>query len=326
MCTAWRVLTADLLWTVPHREAAVVTRKAAMSFSLHQDEINHVGISCVDGRAHLAGADDNGEVVIYDLKAGKLLRRLSQCHDNICASVSFRSGHTWQLVSCGLDGKIVHWNYNKTRALSTFHTANSTAQSGQMVNPRYPYSVACDSSGQRVAAALGDGSLAIYDLQTKKLVHEWEVCENMINAVEWAPFAQAERPVILSGGTDGYVSITDVAGVGPSSLCLSGLEDALMQLDTGVPSREPGHAQQEEAARTSTSACLLKLVCTSQINALASSPGGVVYVGDQGNAILEFDIRNPFIALNPGSREGLIKSAGKSDADADPAQTSMQCD
>ena len=30
----------------------------------------------------------------------------------------------------------------------------------------------------------------------------------MMNAVEWAPFAAAESPMIVSGGTDGFVSVT----------------------------------------------------------------------------------------------------------------------
>jgi len=299
-----------------------VSRKAAMSFSLHQDEVNDIAISCIDGRVHLAAADDNGEVVIYDLKAGKLLRRLSQCHDNICASVSFRSGHAWQLVSGGLDGKIVHWNYNKIRAVTTFHTANSPAKNGQLVNPRYPYSVACDSSGQRLAAALGDGSLAVYDLQSKKLVREWEVCDNMVNAVEWAPFAEAERPVLLSGGTDGYVAITDVTGVGPSSLCLVGLKDALLSLD---PNTSGEHGEEQAQAARSDASCLLKLMCSSQINALACSPDGLVYVGDQGNSILEFDIRNPS-SFCTDSRTLVAAQVAQCESGPDQTQAAMSCD
>ena len=81
------------------REPALVARKAAMSFHLHQDEVNHVAMSSLHGRTHLAAADDNGELLFYDLSAGKLLRRISGAHDNICASVVFRTGHAWQALS-----------------------------------------------------------------------------------------------------------------------------------------------------------------------------------------------------------------------------------
>ena len=30
----------------------------------------------------------------------------------------------------------------------------------------------------------------------------------MMNAVEWAPFAPAHSPIIVSAGTDGFVSVT----------------------------------------------------------------------------------------------------------------------
>ena len=56
------------------REPALVARKAAMSFHLHQDEVNHVAMSSLHGRTHLAAADDNGELLFYDLSAGKLLQ------------------------------------------------------------------------------------------------------------------------------------------------------------------------------------------------------------------------------------------------------------
>ena len=72
----------------------------------------------------------------------------------------------------------MHWNYNKVRALSTFHTANINAKGAsgggagrsQLVNPRLPYAVAAQPGGQQVAVALGDGAIAIYDLASKKLV------------------------------------------------------------------------------------------------------------------------------------------------------------
>ena len=79
---------------------------------------------------------------------------------------------------------MVHWNYNKVRALATFHTANmspkgaagASAGRTQLVNPRLPYAVAAHPSGHHVAVALGDGSVAVYDLASKKLVQVLYVC------------------------------------------------------------------------------------------------------------------------------------------------------
>ena len=267
------------------REPALVARKAAMSFHLHQDEVNHVAMSSLHGRTHLAAADDNGELLFYDLSAGKLLRRISGAHDNICASVVFRTGHAWQALSGGLDGKLAHWNYNKMRALATFHPARASMPSqNQIVNPRFVYGVACDGSGNRAAAALGDGTVAIYDLQTKHLVQELHACENMVNAVEWAPFAPADRALVLCGGSDGYVaaieSSVDVSSEDVAGVCLPELRDVVDAL------RVRG-AEGTEA----DSSPMLKLMCSSQINSIACSSDGRVYVGDQGEDVLEFDLR-----------------------------------
>jgi WD40 repeat protein len=297
------------------REPALVTRKAAMSFALHQDEVNDIAMSSFDGRVHLAAGDDNGEVLIHDLRAKKLIRRISNAHDNICASVAFRRGHPWQVISAGLDGKLVHWNYwksDKVRTLATFGTTQATASSKQMVNPRFPYAVACDSAGQMAAAALGDGSVTFYDLQAKKLVQEWEACENMVNAIEWAPepLASAQRPMVLCGGTDGYVSVADMTTEAAPSLSLRELQDALS-------ARTPAAATAAEAGGGTGSTtsgktrCLLKLICSSQINSIACTPEGRVYVGDQGHAILEFDLKRIASSeVGRGDGGGDVQSGG----------------
>ncbi len=152
----------------------------------------------------------------------------------------------------------------------------------------------------------------MYDLQSKKLVEEWEGCDNMVNALEWAPFADSQRPVLVYGGTDGYVSVTDVSGAGASSLSLQGLQDALLHLD-GADGRVGGmHAVR--GAGSGKAKCLLNLTCSSKINSVACSADGRVYVGDQGSAILEFDLRNPGLISGAAQRAAVSADTGVQDA------------
>lgn len=131
------------------REPALVNRAPAWQQSLHLDDISELRMDGASG--WLAAGDDAGEALVYDVRARKLLRRVSGCHSNICASVCFRPGHKWELISGGLDARVVHTNFNKTRTLHAFSTATSraprAAAPSQLVNPRFAYAVDCDPSG-----------------------------------------------------------------------------------------------------------------------------------------------------------------------------------
>ncbi len=60
--------------------------------------------------ALLAAADDAGHVALVELPSGKLLRTLKRQHTNIVSSVAWRPNKSAELLSAGLDSRVVAWD------------------------------------------------------------------------------------------------------------------------------------------------------------------------------------------------------------------------
>ncbi|CAH8629586.1 unnamed protein product [Heterobilharzia americana] len=73
-------------------------------WKVNDEEINSIDVSGNEYR--LSSADNSGAIQIIDLNTGLIMRTLKK-HDNICSSARFRPGRTWQLVSGGLDCRVV---------------------------------------------------------------------------------------------------------------------------------------------------------------------------------------------------------------------------
>ncbi|CAL8083717.1 unnamed protein product [Calicophoron daubneyi] len=71
---------------------------------VNEDEVNSLDILSSEGK--LASADDSGAVKILDTSSGEIVRALKK-HDNICSSAKFRPNRDWQLISGGLDCRMI---------------------------------------------------------------------------------------------------------------------------------------------------------------------------------------------------------------------------
>ncbi|XP_018654876.1 putative wd40 protein [Schistosoma mansoni] len=85
-------------WDIRRMTEPVVT------WEVNDDEINSIDFSGDEHR--LSSADDSGAVQIIDVNNGQVTRTLKK-HDNICSSAKFRPGRTWQLISGGLDCRVI---------------------------------------------------------------------------------------------------------------------------------------------------------------------------------------------------------------------------
>ncbi|CAH8569931.1 unnamed protein product [Schistosoma turkestanicum] len=79
-------------------------RRMSEPFIVNDDEVNSIDFS--ESEHRLSSADDSGTVQIVDVNNGQVIRTLRK-HDNICSSAKFRPGRTWQLVSGGLDCRVI---------------------------------------------------------------------------------------------------------------------------------------------------------------------------------------------------------------------------
>jgi WD40 repeat protein len=107
-------------------QASIVHR-----FAFNRDEINDLALSY--NGSYLAAADDSGELKIIDLRTQELHKTLRSVHDNICAAVAYRPHHPWEVLSGGLDSKLVRWNLATGRPLRSWNITTeevdrSTAQ------------------------------------------------------------------------------------------------------------------------------------------------------------------------------------------------------
>nr|CAX74570.1 WD repeat protein 53 [Schistosoma japonicum] len=74
------------------------------TWKVNEDEINSIDFS--EDEHRLSSADDSGSVQIINANNGQVIRTLRK-HDNVCSSAKFRPGRTWQLVSGGLDCRVI---------------------------------------------------------------------------------------------------------------------------------------------------------------------------------------------------------------------------
>lgn len=125
-------------------------------FEFNQDEVNQVVIH--DKGKYLAACDDTGEIKVIDVQSGKLFKSLKNKHENICSSVQFRPNRPWEIVSGGMDFRIVSWDYSSGRVLQELNVQELAADSSEgayFVNPPFVHSIHMAGNGRMFAAGLG---------------------------------------------------------------------------------------------------------------------------------------------------------------------------
>ncbi|KAK3699370.1 hypothetical protein QZH41_006548 [Actinostola sp. cb2023] len=122
-------------------------------FDYNEDEINQIVIH--DRGQFLAACDDTGAVRIIDLQQKKLFKTLNRCHSNICSSVQFRPQRPWDLVTGGMDFKVVYWDFSSGRVTNEVNVQEAGSDDEKyFINPPFVHSVHMNNS-RDFAAGLG---------------------------------------------------------------------------------------------------------------------------------------------------------------------------
>lgn len=98
-----------VVYTFDLRKPDVVFMSSSTCYDLNQDEINQIQRHPRKNSPYLAAADDQGDIAIIDIEKGNLYKKLKGAHTNICSTVQFRPKASWDVVSGGLDSKIIFW-------------------------------------------------------------------------------------------------------------------------------------------------------------------------------------------------------------------------
>jgi len=149
------------------RQPSVVLKAPAHTVQYNQDEVNQLVFDRANGR--LASCDDAGEVQVIQMPSRERIRTLKGKHTSICSNVQFRPRHPGHVLTGGLDCMLHWWDISRSVPLciascSSAPIAASGSNAAQVCNPPFVQSLHAHSSGDLLAAALGDGAVALYSL------------------------------------------------------------------------------------------------------------------------------------------------------------------
>ncbi|KAG2315530.1 hypothetical protein Bca4012_066345 [Brassica carinata] len=129
--------------------------KPLESYGYNKDEVNQV--VCNGRSSFLASADDSGDVKIPQWLKDYIITSFVAL-SSICSSVQFIPWRPWEVITGGLDSKLVLWDFSK----------------GQCLNPAFVHSIAVpemdmvDKLGKICAVARGDGIVGLITIAQER--------------------------------------------------------------------------------------------------------------------------------------------------------------
>ncbi|XP_076895833.1 uncharacterized protein LOC143548604 [Bidens hawaiensis] len=149
--------------------------KPLESYNYNKEEINQ--ITCNSKSSFLAAADDGGDIKIIDIRQKCLYKTLRAAHDSICSSVQFLPWKPWEVITGGLDSKLIMWDFSKGRPFKVMDLAKSDPDShsnaGQCFNPAFVHAIAVpdvdmlDKTDKICVVARGDGVVDVINTESE---------------------------------------------------------------------------------------------------------------------------------------------------------------
>lgn len=140
------------------------------SFDLHQ-------IVCSSKSSFIAAADDGGDVKIIDIRQHHPYKTLRNSHESICSTVQFLPWRPWEVITGGLDSKLILWDFSKGRPLKILDfgkpDVHARGNAEQSFNPAFVHSVAVpqvdmlDRVGKICVVGRGDGIISVIDIESE---------------------------------------------------------------------------------------------------------------------------------------------------------------
>uniref|UniRef100_A0A5B7AZL6 Putative cellulose synthase A catalytic subunit 8 n=1 Tax=Davidia involucrata TaxID=16924 RepID=A0A5B7AZL6_DAVIN len=149
--------------------------KPLESHNYNKEEINQ--ITCNSKSSFLAAADDGGDIKIIDIHQQCLYKTLRAGHTSICSSVQFLPWRPWEVITGGLDSKLVIWDFSKGRPYKIVDfgvpDVDSRGNAGQCFNPAFVHAIAVpevdmlDKSDKICVVARGDGGVDVINIEAE---------------------------------------------------------------------------------------------------------------------------------------------------------------
>ncbi|KAJ8761834.1 hypothetical protein K2173_005406 [Erythroxylum novogranatense] len=143
------------------------------NYNYNKEEINQ--IACSSKAAFLGSTDDSGEIKIIDIHQHCLYKTLRAGHTSICSSLQFIPWKPWEVITGGLDSKLVVWDFSKGRVLKIldFDLLETNCSSTQCLNPAFVHAIAIpdvdmlEKSQKVCVVARGDGIVDVIDIESE---------------------------------------------------------------------------------------------------------------------------------------------------------------
>ncbi|KAI8356180.1 WD40-repeat-containing domain protein [Blakeslea trispora] len=217
------------------RNEGILLTEPIQTYAFSNDEINQIDIH--ESNKFLATADDEGVVHVIDLSTHKIYKKTAKKHSSICMTVKFRPKKSWEVWSGGMDSKVYAWDFSRGLPTDIYDMSNKEPSAKQMFNPPFVHSMAVSSSGDWIAAGLGDTSIQLlsppnkkqkkFELQEKRLEDGHNTLVNCLS------FASTTH--LLSGSANGRVTLWNMDTLERTTVTLNssfGKLNSLCALDT----------------------------------------------------------------------------------------------
>lgn len=116
-----------LLFAAAGQTVHALDTRATLSpcFTL-QGNSDEVGCVAVNQQgSYLAAADDAGDVFVFDLAKRAVFKAIGGAHSNIASGVCFRPHRPWELITGGLDSRVVKCDFSRGKVLQVRFVAKS---------------------------------------------------------------------------------------------------------------------------------------------------------------------------------------------------------
>ncbi|RHY11272.1 hypothetical protein DYB34_013041 [Aphanomyces astaci] len=200
------------MFDLRHSSSLILT-DATTIFEPAADDINRLHVHPMSNKKPwLVVPDDEGDIGLLNMQT-HAIHTLRGQHSSICSAAAFRPRcGGYDLVSGGLDSQLLFWEVRsdgsggRVRSKIDMQHLETLGDATQIWNPPFVFDVAFSATGKTVAAALGDGSIALVDFASKSIAQHLRGGHHApVGVVQFFDFRSTEY--VISAGNDSKVCI-----------------------------------------------------------------------------------------------------------------------
>ncbi|KAI5811437.1 putative U5 snRNP complex subunit [Peziza echinospora] len=176
-------------------------QKASVDYLETNFPVTAVAVSDAGSELFTGGIDN--DIKVWDVRKKAVIYTLRGHQDTITSLSVSPDGQT--LLSNSFDNTVRLWDIRAFAAVNRLqHTFSEGVQVGLEKNL---IRASWSPDGQRIAAGSGDRTVAIWDVDSKKMIYKLPGHRGSVNDVRFSP----TEPIIVSGSTDRTIILGEIA-------------------------------------------------------------------------------------------------------------------